>query len=341
MSENLTPDKDLAAAGIPAARQGKTSRHHIEHFVAPLEETPLAAIDNVDESAAPLSLWADAWRNLRRQPLFIISALLILAVLVVAIFPGWFSGIDPRNPATSCNLADSAEPARDGHPLGFTLQGCDVYARMIYGTRASLMVGVFTTIGVLIIGGTMGALAGYYGGWLDIILARLTDVFFALPLILGAIIINQLPAFRDNKSVWTVVTALVVFGWPQIARITRGAVIENRNADFVMAAKALGLSPFRALLRHVLPNSLAPIIVVASISLGTFIVAEATLSFLGIGLPFSVMSWGNDIAAAQTQVRNNPGVLLWPAIALSITVLSFIMLGDALRDALDPKARKR
>ena len=134
---------------------------------------------------------------------------------------------------------------------------------------------------------------------------------------------------------------LVVFGWPQIARITRGAVIEVRNADFVTAARSLGVSEFGALMRHVLPNSLAPVIVIATISLGTFIVAEATLSFLGIGLPPSVMSWGNDIPAAQTSLRSNPTPLLYPAIALSITVLSFIMLGDAVRDALDPKARKR
>lgn len=337
MSENLTPETEPRKSVASAPRLGKKSTRVIEHFVAPLEETPLAAVDKVEEGGAPLSLWAEAWRNLRKQPLFIISALLIVLVAVVAIFPQWFASVDP----TSCTLDDSAEGARPGHPLGFTLQGCDVYARMIYGTRASLMVGIFTTTGVLIIGGIMGALAGYYGGWLDAILARLGDVFFALPLILGAIVINQLPAFRDNRSVWTVVVALVLFGWPQIARITRGAVLENRNADFVTAAKALGLSRFSALVKHVLPNSLAPIIVVASISLGTFIVAEATLSFLGIGLPFSVMSWGNDISAAQPQVRNNPGVLLWPAVALSITVLSFIMLGDALRDALDPKARKR
>ncbi|MDQ0277267.1 oligopeptide transport system permease protein [Arthrobacter silviterrae] len=338
MSENLTPETDLTKPVIPAAaRQGKTSSRAIVHFVAPLEETPLAAIDNVDESEAPLSLWADAWRNLRRQPLFIISAILIVLVLVVAFLPQLFANVDP----TSCTLNDSSAGPRGGHPMGFTLQGCDVYSRMIYGTRASLMVGVFTTLGVLVFGGIMGALAGYYGGWVDAILARLGDVFFALPLILGAIVMMQLPAFRDNRSVWTVVLTLVIFGWPQIARITRGAVIENRNADFVTAAKALGLSRFNALVRHVLPNSLAPIIVVASISLGTFIVAEATLSFLGIGLPDTVMSWGNDIAAAQPQVRNNPGVLLWPAAALSVTVLSFIMLGDALRDALDPKARKR
>ncbi len=337
MSDNYTPENDLTPAETPAPRLGKASSRVIEHYVAPLEETPLAAIDKVDETAAPLSLWADAWRNLRKQPLFIISALLILLVLVVAIFPQLFAQVEP----TSCDLANSAEGARAGHPLGFTLQGCDVYSRMIYGTRASLTVGVLTTLGVLIIGGIMGALAGYYGGWLDVILARIGDIFFALPLILGAIVINQLPSFRENRSVWTVVVALVLFGWPQIARITRGAVIENRNADFVTASKALGLSRFRALVRHVMPNSLAPIIVVASISLGTFIVAEATLSFLGLGLPQSVMSWGNDISAAQPQVRNNPGVLLWPAVALSITVLSFIMLGDALRDALDPKARKR
>jgi oligopeptide transport system permease protein len=337
MSEKLTPETDLTKPVTPVSRQGKTSSRVIEHFVAPLEETPLAAIDNVDETAAPLSLWADAWRNLRRQPLFIISALLIVLVLVVAFVPHLFASVDP----TSCTLNDSSEGARAGHPFGFTLQGCDVYSRMIYGTRASLLVGVLTTLGVLVVGGTMGALAGYYGGWIDTVLARLADIFFALPLILGAIVMMQLPAFRDNRIVWTVVITLVIFGWPQIARITRGAVIENRNADFVTAAKALGLSRFNALVRHVIPNSLAPIIVVASISLGTFIVAEATLSFLGIGLPDTVMSWGNDIAAAQPQVRNNPGVLLWPAAALSVTVLSFIMLGDALRDALDPKARKR
>lgn len=340
MSENLTPETASSQPVTPAARQGKISRHVIEHFVAPLEDTPLAAVDKVDENEAPLSLWADAWRNLRKQPLFLISAFLILVVIIVALFPQWFTSIDPRL-SSSCNLAYSLNPAAPGHPLGFNQQGCDIYARMIYGTRASLMVGIFTTIGVLIIGGTMGALAGYYGGWMDAILARLGDIFFALPMILGAIVLKQLPVFRDSDNVLTVVFILIVFGWPQIARITRGAVIENRNADFVTASKSLGLSRFKALLRHVLPNSLAPVIVITSISLGTFIVAESTLSFLGLGLPPGVMSWGTDIAEAKDQFRNNPGVLLWPALALSVTVLSFIMLGDALRDALDPKARKR
>jgi oligopeptide transport system permease protein len=173
------------------------------------------------------------------------------------------------------------------------------------------------------------------------VLARLGDIFFALPIILGALVITQLPLFRENRSVWTVVLTISLLAWPQMARITRGAVIEVRNADFVTAARSLGVSKFGALVKHALPNALAPVIVLATLELGVFIVLEATLSFLGVGLPTSVMSWGNDISAANASIRTNPGILLYPAAALSITVLSFIMLGDAVRDALDPKSRQR
>lgn len=311
---------------------------HIEHYVAPLEDTPLVETDKVKDDVQPLSLWGEAWRNLRTQPTFIISALLILLILAAAAVPGLFTSASPDE---NCLLANSNGDPVSGHPLGFTFQGCDVYARVIYGTRASLMVGVVTTLAVVIIGGILGALAGYYGGWLDAVLARLGDIFFALPLILGAIIIMQLPAFRENRTILTVVFTLLVFGWPQVARITRGAVLSVRNADFVIASRALGVSKFSALVKHVVPNAMAPVIVIATISLGTFIVAEATLSFLGIGLPPGIMSWGNDISSAQSSLRTDPAALLWPAGALSLTVLSFIMLGDAVRDALDPKARKR
>jgi len=332
-NQNFNPEDGLP---ISKVRAGKVSKYKIEHFVAPLDETPLQAVDSVKETGKPLSMWAEAWRSLRKQPLFIISAILILAVIVVAAFPQLFSSQDP----TYCVLENSNEPGREGHIMGFNLQGCDIYARVIYGTRASLLVGIFTTLIVVVVGGAIGALAGFYGGWIDAVLARLGDIFFALPLILGAIIVMQLPAFRDNRSVWTVIVTLAIFGWPQLARITRGAVIEARDADYVKASRALGLSRFRSLVKHVIPNSLAPIIVVATVNLGVYIVAEATLSFLGVGLPSNVMSWGNDISLAQTQLRNNPTMLMWPALFLSVTVLSFIMLGDAVRDALDPKARK-
>jgi len=308
------------------------------HFVAPLDETPLLATDALTTDAAPLSLWSDAWRKLRRRPLFIISALLILTLIVVALFPGLFSSVAPND---GCELANSEGGPSAGHPFGYTFQGCDIYSRVVHGTQASLSVGILSVLCVLVIGVTLGALAGYYGGWIDAVLARLGDIFFALPLILGALVITQLPLFRQNKSVWTVVFVIALLAWPQMARITRGAVIEVRNADFVTAARALGVSKFGALVRHVLPNALAPIIVLATLELGVFIVAEATLSFLGIGLPQSIMSWGNDIAGAQASIRTHPQIMLYPAAALSITVLSFIMLGDAVRDALDPKSRQR
>lgn len=309
-----------------------------EHFVAPVEETPLLATDAVKTEQAPLSLWADAWRKLRKRPMFIISSLLILLLVVVALFPGLFTNVAPNN---DCQLANSEGGPTAGHPLGFTLQGCDVYSRVIHGTQASLSVGILSVLCVIIIGVTLGALAGYYGGWLDAVLARLGDIFFALPIILGALVITQLPLFRENRSVWTVVLTISLLAWPQMARITRGAVIEVRNADFVTAARSLGVSKFGALVKHALPNALAPVIVLATLELGVFIVLEATLSFLGVGLPTSVMSWGNDISAANASIRTNPGILLYPAAALSITVLSFIMLGDAVRDALDPKSRQR
>jgi oligopeptide transport system permease protein len=306
------------------------------HFVADLGETPLSEIDKLDESTPPLSLWADAWHHLRRRPIFIVSVLLILLVLAVTIAPGVFTSTDPMY----CDLHQNLGGAAAGHPFGFDRQGCDVYARVIYGARASVTVGFFTTVIVVLLGAAIGAIAGFYGRIWDSLLSRLTDIFFAIPLVLAAIVVMQV--FRDRVTIWAVIAVLSVFGWPQIARITRGAVMEVKNADYVTAAKALGTSKFRALIRHVLPNAAAPIIVVATVSLGIFIVTEATLSFLGIGLNSNVIvSWGNDISHASATIRTNPSVLFYPAGALALTVLSFIMLGDAVRDALDPKARQR
>lgn len=305
------------------------------HFVADLDDTPLQATDRVDESAPPGGLWLEAWRTLRRRPLFIISSVIILALLLVALFPDVFASKSP----TFCQLQDSLAGPRSGHPFGFDIQGCDIYSRTIHGARASISVGVLSTLLTVIFGGIVGALAGFYGGWLDSVLARITDIFFSVPLLLGAITCMQ--AFTD-KTVWEVALVLAVFGWPQVARIMRGSVISVRSAEYVTAATALGASRSKVLLRHVLPNAIPPVIVIATVSLGAFIGAEATLSFLGIGLnPATTVSWGGDINQAQNVLRSNPSVLLYPAAALSLTVLSFIMLGDAVREALDPKSRKR
>jgi len=304
-----------------------------ERYVAPIEETPLKAVDAVDDSVPPTSMWADAWKTLRKNPLFIVSAILVVVVLLVTFFPQLFTSVDPR----SCKLDNSLEGATAGHPFGFDKQGCDVYARVIYGARTSVSIGVFTTLLVTVLGGLIGAVAGFFGGWVDAVLSRITDIFFAVPLLLGSIVLLQM--FRTSTSIWKIVFTLALFGWVSMARIVRGAVIEAKNLEFNTASLALGSTPGRNLFKHIIPNSLAPAIVMATMNLGGYIVSEATLSFLGIGMPSSVVSWGGDISTAQSLLRTNPSVLFYPSAALAITVLAFIMLGDAVQDALDPKAR--
>ena len=306
-----------------------------EHYIAALEETPVAPIDRLDESQKARSTWADAWEAMRRRPMFWISSVMILIIVIVAAFPSWFAYVPPNS---ECFLANSNDGPQAGHPLGFTRQGCDIYSRIIFGTQASVTVGLMSTALVTLFGGIIGALAGFYGGFFDAIVSRIGDIFFAIPTVLGAIVLMSVLPIRTAA---TVALVLALFAWPQIARIMRGAVLTARNSDYVTASIALGVSKFKILVRHVIPNAIAPVIVIATVSLGTFIVAEATLSFLGIGLPTTVMSWGNDIGQARTSIRTSPQILLLPSAALSITVLSFLMLGDVVRDALDPEARAR
>jgi oligopeptide transport system permease protein len=284
------------------------------------------------ESDGGSGFWRDTWRALRRRPPFVISATLIGFVVLVAVFPSLFTAADPAyaNPDQSL-LGPSA-----AHWFGTDLQGHDIYARTIYGARASITVGLGATLLVFVIGGSLGALAGFYGGWLDAIVSRVADVFFAIPLLLAAIVLMQV---MHHRTVWTVIAILALFGWPQIARITRGAVLAVRGTDYVLAAKALGLNRFGILLRHVLPNAIGPVIAVSTIALGLFIVTEATLSYLGVGLPPSVVSWGGDINVDQIRLRAGSPILFYPAGALAITVLAFMIMGDVLRDALDPSSR--
>ncbi|WP_297592728.1 ABC transporter permease [Mycobacterium sp.] len=285
-----------------------------------------------DRILARGGFWRDTWRRLHRRPKFIGAAVLIAFVVAVAMFPGLFTGVDPAY----ADPGQSLLPASRAHWFGTDLQGHDVYARTVYGARASVTVGLGAAVVVFVVGGAVGALAGFYGGWVDAVVSRVTDVFFGLPLLLAAIVLMQV---LHHRTVWTVIAILALFGWPQVARIARGAVLAVRASDYVLAAKALGMSRFQILLRHALPNALGPVIAVATVALGLFIVTEATLSYLGVGLPTSVVSWGGDINLAQTRLRAGSPVLFYPAGALAITVLAFMMMGDALRDALDPASR--
>ncbi|OBB64626.1 MULTISPECIES: ABC transporter permease [unclassified Mycobacterium] len=276
--------------------------------------------------------WRDTWRGLRGRPKFVIAGLLILFIVAVAMFPALFTGADPSYADPSQSLL----PPSRAHWFGTDLQGHDVYARTVYGARASVTVGLGAALVVFVVGGALGALAGFYGGWIDAVVSRISDVFFGLPLLLAAIVLMQV---MHHRTVWTVIAILALFGWPQIARIARGSVLAVRTSDYVLASKALGLSRFQILLRHAMPNALGPVIAMATIALGVFIVTEATLSYLGVGLPTSVVSWGGDINLDQTRLRAGSPILFYPAGALATTVLAFMMMGDALRDALDPASR--
>ncbi|MFY2788624.1 ABC transporter permease [Rhodococcus sp. KRD162] len=277
------------------------------------------------------SLWGNAWKFLRKSPFFIIGTFLLTVLLVMAVFPQLFArGIDPR----VCSLSDSRLSPSAQHWFGTDVQGCDYYANVIYGARISLSIGVLSVIGVLIIGVLIGALAGYFGGIIDSFLARFTDVFFGIPLLLGALILLTVTA---QRTIFTVSLALVAFGWMTAMRLVRSSVIAIKNSEYVQAAQALGASTYRILVRHILPNALAPVVIYATISVGTFIAAEATLTFLGIGLQAPEISWGLQINLGQNVFLTSPHLVLFPAAFLSVTVLAFIMLGDALRDALDPK----
>jgi oligopeptide transport system permease protein len=274
----------------------------------------------------------ETWRGLRHRPKFIIAAALIGFVLLVAAFPALFTAADPgyADPDQSL-LAPSG-----AHWFGTDLQGHDIYTRTVYGARASITVGLGATLAVFTVGGALGALAGFYGGWLDAVISRVADVFFGIPLLLAAIVLMQV---MHHRTVWTVIAILALFGWPQVARIARGGVLTVRDSDYVLAAKALGLSRFGILLRHVVPNAIGPVIAVSTIALGLFIVTEATLSYLGVGLPPSVVSWGGDINVDQVRLRAGSPILFYPAGALAITVLAFMIMGDVVRDALDPASR--
>jgi len=288
----------------------------------------------------PRGLLGDAWRDLRRNPLFWISAAFITLFLVMAAFPGLFTSVDP----THGELERSRNgPSADAW-FGYDVLGRDVYARVIYGARASIIVSVLATIGTILLGGGIGVLTGYLGGWVDALLSRIADIFFGLPFVLGAIVI--LFSFNppgSSRSVFAiemlVVLALVVLVWPVSMRIMRSSVLAAKNADYILAARAMGASTRRIIFRHLIPNTLAPLLVYATILIGSYIAAEATLSFLGVGLRSPVVSWGIMIAESNNYIRVSPQLLFFPAGFLVVAVLSFVLLGEAVREALDPKLR--
>jgi oligopeptide transport system permease protein len=280
------------------------------------------------------SLWSDAWGHLKRNPLFWIGAALGVVFVLMAVFPQFFArGADPR----ACSLANSQQKPSAEHWFGFDQQGCDYLANVVHGARNSLLIGLLAVLVILVLGVVVGAITGFFGGVTDSVLSRITDIFYAVPFILGAIVV--LRSGVVGRGVVAVAIALAVFGWMTAMRLVRSQVIAVKSSDYVAAARAMGASNSRILVRHILPNAVAPVLVYTTITIGVLIAAEATLTFLGVGLQRPAISWGLQIEAGQSLLRTAPHLVLFPSIILTLTVMAFIMMGDALRDALDPRQR--
>lgn len=300
--------------------------------VTTAEPPPVSPAEPARDRSA--SLWADARRELLRNPVFVVSSLYILVMLSFTVVPGLWARQDPQD--CQLNYGSMLPMFSPGHWAGTSQRGCDYWSHAVYGASPSLRIALLATAGIILIGLPLGVLAGFYGRWVDAIISRLVDIVFALPFLLGALVIL---AMLRKYSIWTITMVLVVLGWTTVARVMRSSVLAAKNLDYVAAAKALGAKNSRLMFRHILPNAIAPVFVIATVALGGFVAAEATLTFLGVGLQQPAVSWGLMISAHDDYVEQAPHLTLIPVTLLVGTVLSFILIGDALRDALDPKLR--
>ena len=272
------------------------------------------------------------WNRLTRNPVAVASLAVLAFTVLLAIFYPMVSHYSYKFTTGDYRQGPSAR-----HWLGTDDGGYDTLTQLAMGARISLTVGVGVEAIVLLVGGIVGLLAGYYGRTTDNLLMRLTDMMFAFPDILLAILIMA----TRGRSLLNLFVALSVTGWPGLARLIRGQALSLRGREFIEAARALGLPDRQIILRHLLPNLLSPIIVASTVDIAGIIIAEATLSFLGIGVQPPLPSWGSMISGplASQFYRSHPEVVIFPALALGLTVLALNFLGDALRDALDPRSR--
>lgn len=304
----------------------------------------LLSTDHDEARLAPESpgrtrtLAGDAWYDLRHNGVFWLAAVLLVFITGMVLFPGVFADAEKTSSLSGgCDLSDSLLPPSSQHWFGTDQQGCDVYALSVFGARPSVMVGVIAAVATTLIGALTGLVSGFFGGKVDSVISRIVDVFYGLPLIVVGIAVLSAISL---PGIWGVVFVLSLLGWVAAARMVRAQTIEAKGQDYTLAARALGASNTRIMGRHILPNAIGPSIVLAVISLGGFIAAEATFSFLGLGIRPPQFSWGTIIASSQAVFFQAPWTLLFPSVFLSMTVLAFILLGDAVSEALDPKLRR-
>jgi peptide/nickel transport system permease protein len=294
----------------------------------------------VDEKPG-VSLIASAWRRLRRDPVFLLGAGITVVFVVLALIAPL---IAPHDPAAGL-LLDKVRPQSNpvpgpepGFPLGADDRGRDLLSRLIVGSRQTLIVGVFATMFGLLGGLVLGTLAGAIGGWVDAAVMRTVDVLLSIP---GLLLAMSIAALASRPSQWTVIIAIAVVQVPIFARLLRGSMLAQRHSDHVLAARSLGVRPNAVVFRHMLPNSLGPVIVQATLVLATSIIDAAALAFLGLGNPNDdIPEWGQMLGRAQTFIYDHPSLAIYPALCIITVALGFTLMGESLREALDPKSRR-
>ena len=282
----------------------------------------------VEISVERQSVWKDIWKELKKNKVAMVSVVL-LAILIIAVLLAPLSPYDPYKLDASQKL----QGISSSHWFGTDEYGRDYFTRTLYGGRVSLLVGFMSMIMTVVIGTSLGVFSGYVGGKVDMFLMSFTDIFLALPSMLLMVILNTFL----KPGLPTLIVVLSLFSWASVARITRAETMSLKERDFVVSTQNLGASNFRVIIKHIIPNILGPVIVAASLSVANAILMESSLSFLGLGVQIPRASWGSMLQGAQAHILDYPLLAVYPGVMILITVLSFNLLGDILRNALEPK----
>lgn len=315
---------------------------------------------NTAETVKGTSLWQDAWKRLLKNKLAVFG-MIVLALMVVAVLIGpsivyWLTGFTAESQPSDGDLLRSFPPSLL-HPMGTDELGRDLLARVLQGGRISLMVGIISTIVSLIIGVSYGAVAGYMGGRIDNLMMRIVDIIYSIPYILLVVVLLNVFGGKNTpewikaitsifgggdglNQIFMLFFALGMISWLTMARVVRGQVLSLKNQEFVMAARATGVSTFAIIFRHLVPNTLGPVIVYATLTIPSVMLSEAFLSFLGLGVQAPYASWGSLAAEGIKNIGIFPWQMIFPGVTMALTLFSLNFVGDGLRDALDPQTRK-
>lgn len=338
MSTSATRDPqspDPGRGGRERSRLGERRKQRIDDLAGTVAEAGSVG------DAPGVSLIASAWRRLRRNPVFLVGLAITVVFVLVAILAPWIAPHDAADNPLIDRVSRQSNPVpgpEPGYPLGADDSGRDFLSRLVVGSRQTLLVGVFATLFGLVGGMILGTLAGAFGGVVDTVVMRAVDVMLSIPSLLLAF---SIAAIAARPSQWTVIIAIAVIQIPIFARLLRGSMLAQRSKDHVLAARALGVKRSAIVLRHMLPNSLGPVIVQTTIVLATSIIDAAALSFLGLGNPDDrAPEWGQMLGSSQQYIYDYPHLAIYPAACIIVVALGFTLMGESLREALDPKSRR-